>query len=68
MHKGGGIKVYPPSKIFAKMFNKNAIKHQKGVPSLKNFPNPFIHSLLKFDKNLMAPPLGFFNRVHLWMK
>jgi hypothetical protein len=50
----GGIKVYPPSKIFAKLFNKNAIKHQKGVPSLP-----------KFGKNLTDPPSGFSNRVHL---
>jgi hypothetical protein len=32
--------VYPPLKIFAKLVNKNAIKPQKGVPSLKNFHNP----------------------------
>jgi hypothetical protein len=35
-HKGGGIKVYPPSEIFSKLVNKNAIKHRKGVPSPKN--------------------------------
>jgi len=39
IHTGGawrgvrGIKVYPPSKFFAKLINKNAIKHQKSVPS-----------------------------------
>jgi hypothetical protein len=37
----GGIKVYhPPSKIFAKLVNKNAIKYQKGVPYPQNFHNP----------------------------
>jgi hypothetical protein len=61
----GGIKVYPPSKFFAKLVNKNAIKHQKGVPSPKNFHNPYIPSLPKFGKNLMDPPSGFSNRVHL---
>jgi hypothetical protein len=45
--------MYPPSKIFAKLVNKNAIKHQKGVPSPKNFHNPYIPSLAKFGKNLM---------------
>jgi hypothetical protein len=57
-HRGGegGIKVYPPSKIFAKLVNKNAIKHQKGVPSPKNFHNPYIPSLPKFGKNLLDPP------------
>jgi hypothetical protein len=38
-----GIKVYPPSETFAKLVNKNATKHQKGVPSSKNFHNPYIH-------------------------
>jgi hypothetical protein len=64
----GGIKVYPPSKIFAKLVNKNAIKHQKGVPSPKKFHNPYIPSLPKFGKNLMDPPSGFPNRVHLWVR
>jgi len=41
----GGIKVYPHSKIFAKLVNKNAIKHQKGVPSPQNFYNRYIPSL-----------------------
>jgi hypothetical protein len=57
--------VYPPSKIFAKLVNKNAIKHQKVVPSPKNFHNPYIHSLPKFGKNLPDPPPGFSNCVHL---
>jgi len=43
-----GIKLYPPSKIFAKLVNRNEIKHQKGVPS---FP--------KFGKNIMDPLPGF---------
>jgi hypothetical protein len=66
MHTGGrgGIKVYPPSKILATLVNKNAIKHQKVVPSPKNFHNPYIPSLLKSGKNLMDPPPGFSNRVH----
>jgi len=48
--------VYSPSKFIAKLVNKNAIrvKHQKGVPSLS-----------KFGKNLMDPPPGFSNPVHL---
>ncbi len=62
---GGGIKVYPPSKIFAKLVNKNAIKHQKGVPSLQNFYNPYIPSLPKFGKNLIDPPPRISNPVHL---
>jgi hypothetical protein len=59
-HRGGegGIKVYPPSKMFAKLVIKNAIKHQ-------NFHNPYIPSLPKFGKDLMDPPPGFSNRVHL---
>jgi hypothetical protein len=52
-------------KIFAKLVNKNAIKHQKGVTSPKNFHNLYIPSLPKFGKNLMDPPSGFSNRVHL---
>jgi hypothetical protein len=61
----GGIKVYPPSNFFAKLVNKNAIKHQKVVPSPPNFHNPYIPSLPKFGKNLPDPPPGFSNRVHL---
>jgi hypothetical protein len=72
MHTGGGvrggIKVYPPSEIFAKLVNKNAIKHQKGVPSPQNFHNPYIPSLPKFGKNLLDPTPRFSNRVHLWSK
>ncbi len=71
-HRGGGggggregIKVYPHSKFFAKLVNKNAIKHQKGVTSPQNFHNPYIPSFPKSGKNLMDPPPGFSNRVHL---
>ncbi len=63
---GGGIKVYPTSKFFAKLVNKNAIKQQKGVPSPQNFHNPYIPSLPKFGKNQMDTPSGFSNRVHLY--
>jgi hypothetical protein len=71
--RGGGIKVYPSSEIFAKLVNKNAIKHQKGVPSPQNFYNPYIPSLPKFGKNLFDPPPRISNRVHLcvsliWLK
>jgi hypothetical protein len=61
----GGIKVYPSSKTFSKLVNKNAIKHQKGVPSPKNFYNPYLPSLPKFGKNLMDPPPGFSNCLYL---
>ncbi len=64
----GGIKLYPPSKIFAKLVNKNAMKHQNGVPSPQTFHNPYTPSLPKFVKNLTEPPLGFSNHVHLWIK
>ncbi len=52
--RGGGLKVYPPSKFFAKLVNKNAIKHQKGVPSPKNFHNPY-----KVAKTSWTLPLDF---------
>jgi hypothetical protein len=57
--------VYLPYKFFAKLVNKNAIKHQKGVLSPKNFHNHYIPSLSKFGKNLMDPSSGFSKRVHL---
>ncbi len=68
MHTGGGEggdKSVPSLQNFCKLVNKNAIKHQKGVPSPKNFHNPYIPSLPKFGKNLPDPPPGFSNRVHL---
>jgi hypothetical protein len=61
--------VDPPSKIFPKLLNKNAIKTPKGVPSPKNYNNPYyIPSLTKFGKNLMHPPPVFSNRVHLYVE
>jgi hypothetical protein len=54
-----------PPNFFAKLVNKNAIKHQKGVSSPKKIHNPYIPSLPKFGKNLMDPPSGFLNCVHL---
>jgi hypothetical protein len=72
MHTGGGgergegvIKVYPLSKILAKLVCKNAIKHQKGLASHQNFHNLYIPSLPKFGKNLMEPPPGFSNCLNL---
>jgi len=55
--------VSPLSEIFAKLVNKNAIKHQKGVPSPQNFHNLYIPSL----PNLIDPPAppGISNCVHL---
>jgi hypothetical protein len=50
-----GIKVYHTSDIFAKLVNKNAIKHQKGALSLP-----------KFGKNLTDLPPRISFRVHLW--
>jgi hypothetical protein len=44
MHTGGegerGDKSVPSLIFFAKLVNKNAIKHQKGVPSPKKVHNP----------------------------
>ncbi len=54
--RGGGIKVYPPYKIFSNLINKNAIKHQKGTPSPQNFYNPYVPSLPKFDAATCVPP------------
>jgi len=42
------------------------MRRDKSVPSLQNFHNPYIPSLPKFSKNLMNPPPGFLNLVHLW--
>jgi hypothetical protein len=55
----GGIKVYPPSKFFAKLVNKNAIKHQKGVPSPQNFHSPYIPSLQNLAKTSWTLPQDF---------
>jgi hypothetical protein len=32
--------VDPPSEIFSKLVDKNALKHQKGVPAPKKFQTP----------------------------
>ncbi len=68
VHPGGegGEKVYPTSELFTKLVNKNVIKHQKCLPSPKNFHNSYIPSLPKFGKNPMDPPPRFSNRVQLW--
>ena len=69
MHKGvgvrgglrvGWIKVFPPSKFFAKLVNKNAIKHQKGVPSPKNFHNPLYTLPSKTWQKPHGPSLRIF--------
>ncbi len=64
MHTGGlggwrGIKVYPPSKIFKKLVNKNAIKHQKVVPSPKNFTTPIYPPSQNLAKTSSTLPLEF---------
>jgi hypothetical protein len=51
--------VYPPSEFFAKLVNKNAIKHQKGAPSSQNLYNPYIQSLPKFGKTPWTLPPDF---------
>jgi hypothetical protein len=64
MQRGGGIKVDPPSKIFAKLVNKSAIKPQKCTLHPK-LSNPYIPSLPKLGKDLIDPHPEFFNRLHL---
>jgi hypothetical protein len=64
MHTGGGRggrgdKSVPSLQIFAKLVNKNAIKHQKGVPSPKNFHNPYILSLTNLTKTSWTLPQDF---------
>ncbi len=54
--RGGWIKVFPPSKFFAKLVNKNAIKHQKGAPCPKFFTTTYIPYLPKFLKKPHGPP------------
>jgi hypothetical protein len=66
-HKGvRGIKVDPPSKMFTKLVNKNAIKPKRGVPSPKKFAQPHIPSPQIFGKNLMDPPPVFSNSIYLF--
>ena len=63
MHTGGGgqggIKVYPPSKIFAKLVYKNAIKHPKGVPTQKKFSTPITPPSQNLAKTSLTLPLEF---------
>ncbi len=72
MHTGGGrggIKVYSHSKCFAKLVNKNAIKHQKGVPSPKKFSQPLYTLPTKeWQKPHRPSPPGFSNSVHLCIR
>jgi hypothetical protein len=59
-HRGvRGMKVYPPSKMFAKLVNKNAIKHLNGIHSPKKFSQPLYTLPPKFGKYLMDPLPGF---------
>jgi hypothetical protein len=58
--------MYPPSKIFAKLVNKNAIKHQKGVPSPKIFTTPIYPPSKNLTKTSWTS--GFSNREHLCPK
>ena len=46
-------------------FGASGLCLNKTQNSPKNFHNPYIPSLPKFGKNLMDPPSGFSNRVHL---
>jgi hypothetical protein len=54
-----GIKVYPPSKMFARLVNKNAIKHQKGVPSPQIFTTPIYPPSQNLAKTSWTLPLDF---------
>ncbi len=56
MHTVG---VYPPFKIFAKLVNKNVIKHQKGVPSPQIFTTPIYPPSQKVAKTSWTLPLDF---------
>ncbi len=51
-----------------RILNKNATKHQNGVPSPKNFHKPYIPTLPKFGKNFIDPPPRISNRVHLYVQ
>ncbi len=61
----GGIKVDPPSEIFAKFVNQNTIKPKKVVPFSKIFTTPYKPSPQKFGNNLKDLPTGLSNHVHL---
>jgi hypothetical protein len=62
----GEMKVDPPSEIFEKLVNKNAIKNPKKctLPQ-KNFTSSIYHPLQNLAKNSWTLPPGFSNRVHL---
>jgi hypothetical protein len=52
--------VYSPSKIFAKLVNKNAIKQQKVVPSPpKIFTTPIYPPSQNLAKTSLTLPLDF---------
>jgi hypothetical protein len=54
-----GIKVYPPSKFFAKLVNKNAIKHKKVYPPPKIFTTPIYPPFQNLAKTSLTLPLEF---------
>jgi hypothetical protein len=61
-HGGGGvrgIKMYPPSIMFAKLVNKNGIKPQKGVLSPNNFHTPLYPPSKHLAKISWTPTLDF---------
>jgi hypothetical protein len=45
--------------MFAKLVNKNALKHQKGVPSPKIFTTPIYPPSQNFSKTSWTLPLDF---------
>jgi hypothetical protein len=51
--------VYPLSNVFAKLVNKNAIRHQKGVPSPEIFTTPIYPTSQNLAKTLWTLPLDF---------
>jgi hypothetical protein len=55
-----GIKVYPPSNIFAKLVNKTAINTKKLYPPpKKNFTTPIYPPSQNLAKNSWTFPLDF---------
>jgi hypothetical protein len=56
---GGRIKVYPPSKIFAKLDNKITIKHKKVYPPKKIFTTPIYPLSQNLSKTSWTLPLDF---------
>jgi hypothetical protein len=60
-----GIKVDPPSKIFTKLVNKNAIKPEKvNLPPQKNFTTSIYPTPETWQKP-HGPSPWFLNDVHL---